>query len=118
MLSLLADILAMASVRRAIGFRKQCTRCGELCKWRGSIGTNISLLEHQGAIMSETRSRREFLRITASGMAVLAASETLVGSAGASDPSSSPTGEISVRVTDKNRKYASGPPLQWKSAPP
>src|SRR5271169_527763 len=109
----------MASfVRRAIGFRKHCKRCGGLCKCADWRRQRISLLEQPGAIMSETRSRREFLRMTASGMAALAASETVAGEPGSSDPSPSPAREISVHVTDKNRKYASASLLKWRQSPP
>ena len=67
--------------------------------------------------MFDIRSRRDFLRITAGGMASLAASDALATSPGTPEATSSPKGEISVRVTDKNRKYASAPPLHWSSIP-
>ena len=68
--------------------------------------------------MSESQSRREFLKITAAGVASLAASDMLAGNSGPSDLSPLPDSKISVRITDKDRKYASGPSLQWKRSPP
>lgn len=68
--------------------------------------------------MSDSRSRREFLKITAGGVVSLAASDMLAGNSGPSDLSPSPDSRISRRITDNNRKYASGPSLQWKSSPP
>jgi glucosylceramidase len=66
--------------------------------------------------MFDSRSRREFLKVAASGVAGLAAAEMLAdGSVQAAAPEA-PQGEISVRVTDKDRRYASAPSLRWKSS--
>jgi glucosylceramidase len=68
--------------------------------------------------MFDIRSRRDFLRITAGGMASLAASDALASNPDAVEPAPAPKGEISARITDKDRRYASAPPLQWKASQP
>lgn len=67
--------------------------------------------------MIALRSRREFLKVTAGGVASLAATEMLANAQASSAIASLPKGEISVRVTDKTRKYASVKALEWKSSP-
>ena len=66
--------------------------------------------------MFDSRSRRDFLKIAASGVAGAAATEMLSGSGVQAAAPQPPQGEIRVRVTDKNRRYATGPSLGWKSA--
>lgn len=58
--------------------------------------------------MSEVRSRREFLKIGAGSVAVLAAGDALAAGA-------DPQGEINLRITSSSQKYASAPHLQWRS---
>ncbi len=66
--------------------------------------------------MFDWRSRREFLKIAATGVAGVAAGEMLAdGNVQAAAPEA-PQGEISVRVTDKDQRYASAPSLRWKSS--
>ena len=65
--------------------------------------------------MIDLRSRREFLKVTAGGIAGPVAAEMLAN-AQAPSVAASPTGEITVRVTDKTRKYATAKSLQWKSS--
>lgn len=65
--------------------------------------------------MFDPRSRRDFLKIAATGVAGLAATEAMAASPFDTTAPATPKGEISVRVTDKNRRYASAPSLQWKS---
>src|SRR6516225_5916482 len=72
---------------------------------------------NQGAFMIALRSRREFLKVAAGGVASLAATEMLANAQASSAIASLPKGEISVRVTDKTRKYASVKALEWKSSP-
>jgi glucosylceramidase len=67
--------------------------------------------------MIDSPSRREFLKRAAGGMASLAAMEMLLDAPAPSEVGLSPKGEISVRVTDKTRKYTSAMPLEWKSSP-
>ena len=67
--------------------------------------------------MIDLRSRREFLKVTAGGVASLAAMEMLANTQAQSETTASPKGEITVRVTDQTRKYASVKPLAWKSSP-
>jgi glucosylceramidase len=67
--------------------------------------------------MIDWRSRREFLKVTAGGVASLAAGEMLANAQASSAIASSPKGKITVRVTDKTRKHASVKPLEWKSPP-
>ena len=66
--------------------------------------------------MFDSRSRREFLKIAASGVADVAASEMLSGSSVQAAEPHPPQGEISIHVTDRNRRYAAAPALQWKSS--
>ena len=66
--------------------------------------------------MFDSRSRRDFLKIAASGVASLAATEVLEGAATQAATPQSPQGEISVRVTDKTRRYEKAPALRWRSS--
>jgi glucosylceramidase len=71
----------------------------------------------QGAFMIDLRSRREFLKVTAGGVASLARAEMLANAQASSAIAPSPRSEIGVRLTDKTRKYASVKPLEWKPSP-
>ena len=66
--------------------------------------------------MFDSRSRRYFLKIAASGVAGLAATEALAGRPVQTPATRTPSGEISRHVTDKNRRYASAPALHWTSS--
>jgi hypothetical protein len=73
--------------------------------------------------MSEA-SRRDFLRLSAAGLAAGAAAEALPAwSSTAASPvrtADSPNGEIIVRVTDEKRRFESASALAWRksSSPP
>jgi len=66
--------------------------------------------------MFDSQSRRDFLKIAASGVAGLAATEALAASPVQTPAIHTPSGEITVHVTDKNRRYASAPAIHWKSS--
>ena len=64
--------------------------------------------------MSATRTRRDFLKLSAAGLAAGAAAESLP--AWASVTSANPgSSEISVRVTDEKRRFERAPALAWKT---
>ncbi len=68
--------------------------------------------------MSDSRTRRDFLKVTAAGAAA-----TLLPSGGTSldaSPSSreAPSGSIAVRVTDAHHKFAAAPSLTWVAGIP
>lgn len=62
--------------------------------------------------MSGSRSRREFLKLATVGTAALAL-EPRASGAPAQPTGASPRGKIAVRITDKTRRYAAAPDLQW-----
>jgi glucosylceramidase len=65
--------------------------------------------------MSTVRTRREFLRLSAAGLAASAVAETLPvrGSFRSANPG---TAEISVRVTDEKRRFDRAPDLAWRKS--
>jgi glucosylceramidase len=60
------------------------------------------------------KTRRDFLKQTATGIAAGAAARAFVIPASAS---SSTPGEISVRITDERRRFESAPAIQWRKSP-
>jgi len=64
--------------------------------------------------MPNERTRRDFLKISAAGLAASAAAET-VPNASSFDSASSP-GEITVWTTSEKQRFARGPSLSWKRA--
>lgn len=64
--------------------------------------------------MFDSQSRRDFLKVAAGGIAGLAATEALGGRSVQTPATRTPSAEISLHVTDKHRRYASTPALQWK----
>src|ERR1700690_2230593 len=68
--------------------------------------------------MSEA-SRRDFLRLSAAGLAVSAAAEALPAwssTAASSLHSANPASEITVRVTDEKRRFETAPALAWRKS--
>lgn len=65
--------------------------------------------------MSSSRSRREFLGITAAGIASVAAAD-LVPETLAAPVARPASGNISVTVTDAARKFSDAPAAKWESA--
>jgi glucosylceramidase len=64
--------------------------------------------------MSTARTRRDFLKLSAAGLAASAAAESLPawGSVSSANPGA---GEISVRVTDQKRRFERAPAIAWRS---
>ena len=63
--------------------------------------------------MSKARTRRDFLKLSAAGLAASAATDSLP--AWASPTSANPSGgEISVRITDEKRRFERAPALAWR----
>ncbi len=65
--------------------------------------------------MSKRQDRRHFMRVAASGAAGLATLSNSSASSGA-DPAKGPGGEIEVRVTAGDKRYAAEPSLKWRTA--
>jgi glucosylceramidase len=63
--------------------------------------------------MCAEHTRRDFLKRSATGVTVAAISEALPAWSSPASPSPQPT-EISVRVTDENRRFESAPSLSWR----
>ena len=63
--------------------------------------------------MSTQRTRRNFLKFSAAGLAAGAATEAL-GAMPSTNAGNPGPGEITVRVTDGRRRFESGPALAWR----
>ncbi len=63
--------------------------------------------------MLSARTRRDFLKLSAAGLAASAATESLPGWASAGSPNPA-SGEIAVRVTDEKRRFERAPALAWR----
>jgi glucosylceramidase len=66
--------------------------------------------------MNRLRTRRDFLKRTAAGMTAAATWKASPVQAAGRTPQTTPTGTITVRVTDSMQKYALAPSLAWQSA--
>src|SRR5207302_6341772 len=69
----------------------------------------------RGGRMSRARTRRDFLKLSAAGLAVSTAAESLPawGSVSSANPGA---GEIAVRVTDEKRRFERAPALAWRTS--
>jgi glucosylceramidase len=63
--------------------------------------------------MTISRTRRDFLKLSAAGLAASAATESLPAWASVRSASSA-SGEITVRVTDEKRRFGRAPALAWR----
>ncbi len=63
--------------------------------------------------MLSARTRRDFLKLSAAGLAASAATESLPAWASAGSPNPA-SGEIAVRVTDEKRRFERAPALAWR----
>src|SRR5713101_1587125 len=63
--------------------------------------------------MLSARTRRDFLKLSAAGLAASAATESLPGWASVGSPNPA-SGEIAVRVTDEKRRFERAPALAWR----
>ena len=63
--------------------------------------------------MSKEQTRRTFLKLSAYGLAATSAAEVAFATPSAPNP---PMGEIAVRVTGGKLRYASAPPIPWRSS--
>ena len=73
-----------------------------------------NLLQRESRPMPNERTRRDFLKISAAGLAASATAET-VPNTSTFDSGSSP-GEITVWTTSEKQRFARGPSLSWKRA--
>jgi glucosylceramidase len=67
--------------------------------------------------MSKLRTRREVIAIAAAGVTGAAAAEGLRAAVQGPANSNPPGGEIQVRLTSGEKRFAGEAPLQWKAAP-
>src|SRR4051812_47879831 len=63
--------------------------------------------------MSSVRTRREFMKIGASGVAASTTARAL-GMRSSSSAAPGGSGEITIRVTDEKRRFASAPSVAWR----
>jgi len=63
--------------------------------------------------MFSARTRRDFLKLSAAGLAASAATESLPAWASVGSPDHA-SGEIAVRVTDEKRRFERAPALAWR----
>ena len=64
--------------------------------------------------MSTQRTRRDFLKFSAAGLAASAATQAM-GAGTSPDPTGLRSGEITVRVTDEKRRFEIAPALAWRT---
>jgi glucosylceramidase len=62
------------------------------------------------------RTRRDFLRTAAGSVAATAALKAVPSSAAGASAEDAPSGDIQVRVTDAQRKFAPAPTISWRAA--
>ncbi len=65
--------------------------------------------------MSSEQTRRDFLKLSAAGMATSAAAQAF-GIPTSPSSANTRTGEISVRITDEKRRFEGAPALVWRQA--
>src|SRR3989442_1217800 len=63
--------------------------------------------------MSAQRTRRDFLKFSAAGLAASAATEAL-GTRPSVNPTHPGSGKITVRVTDERRRFEIAPAIAWQ----
>src|SRR5215470_592364 len=66
--------------------------------------------------MSDARTRREFLKFSAAGLATRTVAQALARHEPSPPPAGGP-GDITVRITDDSRLFESAPPLKWHPGP-
>ncbi len=66
--------------------------------------------------MPESRSRRDFIKLTAGTVAGIAATEFLSGENAPTLAGPAPQGHITVHITDKTRRYEAAAPVAWTTA--
>ena len=66
--------------------------------------------------MSKLRTRRDFVKLTAAGVAGAALVDALPASAQSMVNSKKPAGEIAVRLTTGEKRFAKEAPVQWRPA--
>src|SRR5512146_87406 len=92
-----AEVHTVSGCQRS--FASDCGyRCGKVCE------------------MSEQRSRRDFLKLTAAGIAGMGLVEAMPAATRTVIDADRPVGDISVRLTAGAKRFAEQPPIRWRDS--